>query len=88
VFCTVCGEALAPGAPAYYSKCRACYRSQKQQEMIHLAAELEKQRGLAAKYRELAIERRLKLEALGAGGLSELTPERITALLMLAHPGG
>jgi hypothetical protein len=65
VFCTVCGEALDPGAPAYYSKCRACYRGQKLQETASLVAELEKQRELAAKYRELAIERRLKLEALG-----------------------
>jgi hypothetical protein len=85
-FCTLCGEEIDSDAPYYYTKCRACYRGAKQQETANLTAELERQRELAAKHRSLAIERRLKLEALEAGGVSVLTPARITELLMLVHP--
>ena len=87
-FCTLCGEEIESDAPYYYTKCRACYRGAKQQETANLTAELERQRELAAKYKSLAIERRLKLEALeAAGGRGvELTPARITELLMLVHP--
>jgi hypothetical protein len=87
-FCTNCGGEIADDAPYYYTKCRACYRGAKQQETANLAAEVARQRELAAKYRSIAIERRLKLEALeaGGGGVSALTPDRITELLMLVHP--
>ena len=86
-FCTLCGEEIESDAPHYYTKCRACYRGAKQQETADLTAELEKQRELAAKYKSLAIERRLKLEALeAAGSVSVLTPDRIIELLMLVHP--
>jgi hypothetical protein len=86
-FCTLCGEEIDSDAPYYYTRCRACYRGAKQHETANLTAELEKQRELAARYRSLAIERRLKLEALeAAGGGAGLTPDRITELLMLVHP--
>jgi hypothetical protein len=86
-FCTLCGGEIEADAPHYYTKCRACYRGAKQQETADLTAELEKQRELAAKYKSLAIERRLKLEALeAAGSVSVLTPDRIIELLMLVHP--
>ena len=84
-YCTLCGGEIDADAPHYYTKCRACYRGAKQQEAASLAAELEKQRELAAKYRSLAIERRLKIEELEAqgGGAAGLTPKRVNELLML-----
>ena len=87
-YCTLCGEEIDSDAPHYYTKCRACYRGAKQQEAASLAAELERQRELAAKYRSLAIERRLKIVELQAqgGGAAGLTPKRVNELLMFVHP--
>jgi hypothetical protein len=88
-YCTNCGGGIEADAPHYYTKCRPCYRGAKQQEAASLAAELERQRELAAKYRSLAIERRLKIEALEAqvgGGGSGLSPKRVNELLMFVHP--
>jgi hypothetical protein len=88
-YCTNCGGGIEADAPHYYTKCRSCYRGAKQQESAALAAELEKQRELAAKYRSLAIERRLKIEKLEAqaGGVaSGLSSKRVNDLLMFVHP--
>ncbi len=87
-YCTNCGGAVDDDAPHCYTKCRACYRGAKQQESAVLAAELERQRELAAKYKSLVIERRLKIEELEAkrGSGAGLTPKRVMDLLMLAHP--
>ena len=88
-YCTLCGEEIDSDAPHYYTKCRACYRGAKQQETANLAAELARQRERAERFKNIAIERRHRIEELETqvgGGVAGLTPDRITELLMLVHP--
>ena len=67
-YCTLCGEEIDSDAPHYYTKCRACYRGAKQRETANLAAELARQRERAERFKNIAIERRHRIEELEDAG--------------------
>ena len=76
-YCTLCGDEIDSDAPHYYSKCRACYWGAKQQEAAVLAAELEKQRVRAERFKTIAIGRRRRRRT---------DAETVNELLMFIHP--